>query len=552
MLQEAGSSSREKTFEQAAQLKPHSQAFGTLRTCIEKAVGGKETKAMEMAGKRLSGTYIPLRSAFAEKRLRESVMRTVRFLTVCATGIVVVVLIGFLTHWVQWLLPVAVLLSLLVVVSVTLWCGFWQAVVVSLSAVCVQGYFNAQMARTNPASDPANPIQLVAFILTALVISRLSARVTEHARSSDSWGGQMQDLYEFTRRTLQMNLHVEPGPQLAELVHEIFALEAVVIFDADLHEIYEAGYWNVDPQELAQNVYYFESSDDDPGTGIARRVLRLGNIPIGSIVMRGDTSPLTNNAIASLIAVTFDRYRAFANESRIETERQTEQLRSTVLDALAHEYKTPLTAIRAASTGLLEMGKLSVGQADLVSLISEQTNLLSELTTKLLTTARLDADKVTVHAAPVGVASLIDEVVAGLSDRLATMKVAIDLPDEALVLCCDRRLLTMLLTQYIDNACKYAIFGTTITIRAIQSKSEVIFSVHSFGPEIPMSDRERIFDRYYRSSNSSNRAAGTGIGLSVAKRAATIHNGYVWVTGDQDEGNTFYAAIPTQARKREL
>jgi len=198
------------------------------------------------------------------------------------------------------------------------------------------------------------------------------------------------------------------------------------------------------------------------------------------------------------------------------------------------------------------MGKLSVGQADLVSLISEQTNLLSELTTKLLTTARLDADKVTVHAAPVGVASLIDEVVAGLSDRLATMKVAIDLPDEALVLCCDRRLLTMLLTQYIDNACKYAIFGTTITIRAIQSKSEVIFSVHSFGPEIPMSDRERIFDRYYRSSNSSNRAAGTGIGLSVAKRAATIHNGYVWVTGDQDEGNTFYAAIPTQARKREL
>jgi len=280
--------------------------------------------------------------------------------------------------------------------------------------------------------------------------------------------------------------------------------------------------------------------------------LRLGNVPIGSIVMRGDTSPLTNNAIASLIAVTFDRYRAFANESRIETERQTEQLRSTVLDSLAHEYKTPLTAIRAASTGLSEMGKLSAGQADLVSLISEQTDLLSDLTTKLLTTARLDADEVIVHAASVGVASLIDEVVASMSERLATMKLAVDVPDENLILCCDRRLMTMLLTQYIDNACKYAIYGTTITIRAVQSKNEVIFSVHSFGPVIPMADRERIFDRYYRSSNSSNRAAGTGIGLSVAKRAATIHNGYVWVTSDQDEGNTFFAAIPAQARKREL
>ena len=84
---------------------------------------------------------------------------------------------------------------------------------------------------------------------------------------------------------------------------------------------------------------------------MGRRVVRLGAVPIGSLVVRGETSPLTNNAIASLIAITFDRYRAFANESRIETERRTEQLRATVLDSLAHAYKTPLTAIRAASTG---------------------------------------------------------------------------------------------------------------------------------------------------------------------------------------------------------
>jgi len=455
-------------------------------------------------------------------------------------------------HWLQWLLPVAVLLYLLIIVPTALWCGFWQAVIVSLSAVAIQSYFAVRQNGLSPATELGNPITLVVFILTALVISRLSARVTQHARETDSWGGQMEDLYEFTRRTLQMNLHVEPGAQLAELVHEIFALEAVVIFDADLHETYQAGYWNVDPQELAQNVYYFETFDDDPETGIARRVVRLGTVPVGSVVIRGETSPLTNNAIASLIAVTFDRYRAFANESRIETERQTEQLRSTVLDSLAHEYKTPLTAIRAASTGLNEMGKLSAGQSELVSLINEQADLLNELTTRLLTTARLDAGEVTVHAVPVGVASLIDEVVASLSDRLASMKVAIDMPDDNLVLCCDRRLMTMLLSQYIDNACKYSIYGTTITIRAVQSKGEVIFSVHSYGPVIPIADRERIFDRYYRSSTSSNRASGTGIGLSVAKRAATIHDGYVWVTSDQDEGNTFYAAIPSQARKREV
>jgi two-component system sensor histidine kinase KdpD len=389
----------------------------------------------------------------------------------------------------------------------------------------------------------------VVCVLVALVVSRLSARVNDHAREAESWGGQMRDLYEFTRRTLELNLHVEPGPQLAELVHEIFALEAVAVFDADLHDVYQAGYWNQDPRELAQNVYYFETSEDDPATGVGRRVVRLGTVPVGSLVVRGDTSPLTNNAIASLIAITFDRYRAFANESRIETERRTEQLRATVLDSLAHAYKTPLTAIRAASTGLSEMGHLSAGQADLVTLIDEQAGLLANLTTRLLTTARLDAGEVKIHAKSVGVATLIEEVVASLKDRLASMKVAIDLPDDDLILPCDRQLMVMLLTQYIDNACKYSNFGSTITIRVASTSAETIFSVHSYGPVIPINDRERIFNRYYRSSKHSSKATGTGIGLSVAKRVAQIHGGYVWVTSDENKGTTFFAAIPAAAQK---
>jgi two-component system, OmpR family, sensor histidine kinase KdpD len=313
--------------------------------------------------------------------------------------------------------------------------------------------------------------------------------------------------------------------------------------------VYTAGYWRVDPQELAQNVYYFETSDDDPATGIGRRVVRLGAVPIGSLVVRGDTSPLINNAIASLIAITFDRYRAFANESRIETERRTEQLRATVLDSLAHAYKTPLTAIRAASTGLGEMGHLSPGQAELVALIDEQTGLLGDLTTRLLTTARLDGGEVSIHVEQTSVGTLMEEVLGGLKDRLASMKVALDIEDEDQRISCDRQLMVTLLTQYIDNACKYSNFGSTVTIRVLIAVGEVIFSVHSFGPVIPMADRERIFDRYYRSSTYANRAPGTGIGLSVAKRAAQIHGGYVWVTSDEQDGTTFFAAIPLTSEK---
>jgi two-component system sensor histidine kinase KdpD len=489
-------------------------------------------------------------SGLAAARARGSGSRALLFVLECALGMLAVVLVTALTQWSRWLLPVTVLLYLLIVVATALLSGFWQAVMVSFSAVLVQAYFTAHQSQFAVAADPVHSVTLVVFVLVALTVSRLSSRVTDHAREAESRGGQMHDLYEFTRRTLQMNLHLEPGPQLAELVHEIFALEAVAVFDADLHAVYQAGFWNVDPQEMAQNVYYFETADDDPLTGLGRRVVRLGTVPVGSLLVRGETTPLVNNAIASLIAITFDRYRAFANETRIETERRTEQLRATVLDSLAHAYKTPLTAIRAASTGLGEMGHLSVGQADLVALIDEQTGLLNELTTRLLTTARLDAGEVALDASAVGVVSLIEEVVASLSDRLASMKVVIDLKDESLVVQCDRRLMVMLLTQYVDNACKYSIFGTTITIRVVHAQAEAIFSVHSYGPVIPMADRERIFNRYYRSSTQSNRAPGTGIGLSVAKRVAVIHGGYVWVTSDEVEGTTFFAAIPAPVQKR--
>jgi two-component system, OmpR family, sensor histidine kinase KdpD len=470
----------------------------------------------------------------------------------CALGITAVIMVAALAHWSSWLLPVAVLLYLLIVVPMALLCGFWQAAIVSLSAVIAQSFFTARQPQLSLAVDPANSITLIVFLVVAVIVSRLSASVTGHAREAESRSGAMQDLYEFTRRTLQMNLHLEPGPQLAELVHEIFNLEAVAVFDADLHDVYTAGYWSSDPQEMAQNVYYFETSDDDQETGIGRRVVRLGSVPIGSLVVRGETSPLTNNAIASLIAITFDRYRAFANESRIETERRTEQLRATVLDSLAHAYKTPLTAIRAASTGLGEMGRLSPGQAELVALIDEQTGLLGDLTTRLLTTARLDGGEVAIHVEPVSVGSLMEEILEGLKDRLASVKLAIEIEDESLVLNCDRQLMVMLLTQYIDNACKYSNFGTTITIRVLAAVGEVIFSVHSFGPVIPMSDRERIFDRYYRSSTYANRASGTGIGLSVAKRAAQIHGGYVWVTSEEHDGTTFFAAIPLTTEKESM
>jgi two-component system, OmpR family, sensor histidine kinase KdpD len=380
-------------------------------------------------------------------------------------------------------------------------------------------------------------------------ITPVLRRALRAARRASSSAAEMRNLYEFTRSTLQMNLGNKPGKQLVENLQKLFSPDGAAIFDADLQEVYRAGKWSVDPSELVQNVYHFETSDDDPHTGISRRVVRLGAVPVGSLVVRGNIDPLTSSAIAAIIAITFDRYRATANESLIEAEREAERMRSTVLDSLAHAYKTPLTAIRAASSGLAEMGRLSPGQAELVALIDEQANLLNELTTRLLTTARLGSgdgvgSSLAVQVEQVEPASLIDEVIAGLGERSSGATIHAEIEPKGHSFAGDRRLISMLLTQYLDNACKYSDAGSPITVRAVRSETETLLSVHSFGAVIPPADRDRIFDRYYRSTASATRAAGTGIGLSIAKRAALALGGSVWVASDESEGTTFFAAIP--------
>lgn len=344
--------------------------------------------------------------------------------------------------------------------------------------------------------------------------------------------------------TTKLSPHRKPGQELANLVRATFDLESVAIFDDDLQEVYRAGEWSVDVQDALQNICIFETAADDVQTGLSRRVLHMGNLPIGAMMMRGEVHGRIASAIASIVAITFDRYHSFANESRTESARQAEQLRTTVLDSLAHAYKTPLTVIGTTSEGLLSMGGLSPTQSGMVTLIAEQTALLGSLTTRLLKTARLQAADMTPRAAKVAVAPLIEDVVASLRDQLTGVTVRTSITPEDLSIRCDRSLLVALLTQYLDNAGKYASAGSTVTIAAAQQANEIIFSVHNMGPTIPPADFERIFDRFYRSSASSNRVPGTGIGLSVAKRTAQAQGGHVWVTSDPQQGTTFYASLP--------
>jgi two-component system sensor histidine kinase KdpD len=339
-------------------------------------------------------------------------------------------------------------------------------------------------------------------------------------------------------------MHREPGGQLAGFIRDIFALEAVAIFDMDLNRTYIAGQWFANPENHLRNVCMFERSSADPETGLVSEVMRIGTLPIGSLLLRGEIDPSLVNSIANLIAITFDRYHSRANLDRVQSAREVERLRTTVLDSLAHTYKTPLTAIRAAATGVIEIGSLSAAQAELMAIIEEQSAVLNDLTMRLLTTARLEGHDLSLHKETAALAPMIEDAVSALRAQYPALAVTISIAPEDIQLVCDRSLINALLTQYLDNAAKYSEFGSLVTVSARHEGDSFLLSVHNIGPVIPWLECEHIFERYVRGAATATETPGTGIGLSIARAAAQAHGGDVWVTSRETEGTTFWASLP--------
>lgn len=442
-------------------------------------------------------------------------------------------------------------LFLLVVVCESILCGFWQASIVSVVACACLDYFFYPPLLTFNITDPQNWVALGAFEISALLVSRLSSREQMKSREAQMQRMAMEQLYELSRSTLLINMHQSPGPQLTRLIQQIFSAEAVAVFDADSGSSDLAGAWSKDEQDVAKECYLNQADDEDKSTRTSRRILRAGAGSIGALAIRGQLGPLVINALASLTAIAHDRSVSFQKENQIETARERERLRTAVLDSLAHAVKTPLTAIQAANAGLREVGSLNKQQMELVSLVDNESNKLSLLSTRLLQTAKLEAEEMSVGKDEIVVEDLVTAALKEQSKRMAghTMEVAV--PDHRLTIRGDRDLLSMALLQYLDNAAKYSFAGTAIKVAAWESHSEVLISVHNFGPPIPIFDRERIFERFYRSEGTMHRAPGTGIGLSTVKMAADAHCGHVWVISNAAEGTTFFLSLPQNGGERQ-
>jgi two-component system, OmpR family, sensor histidine kinase KdpD len=422
--------------------------------------------------------------------------------------------------------------------------GFVEASIVSVVAtLCLEYYFAPPLFSFRVAS-PENWTALATFEGISLMVSRLSHHARQQQLLVQKQSSEQKSLHELCRDLLLLDWKQSPEQQLCVLIKRSFPLRGVALWNAYEDALTRFGE-TPNAEDATKVVYFSERNYDDLSNHTSFRVLYFGSRPIGALMLYGHSiDSLTVNSIASITAMAIERTRLLAKEIDVEAERHSEQLRSALLDGLAHAFKTPLSTITLSSSGLLAAGKLSAQQTSLIDLINQEATRLSQLTTRLLRTSRLELSRIVLHEKLINVRTLIRGALDECAFQLQSRVVDVSIAPKMTRLRCDSQLLTMALVQILDNAAKYGPQDSRVRIYAEFSGSQAVFRIHNEGSYIPSSERNIVFTRFYRSSSVEHRAPGTGLGLSVAKKAIEAHGGKISIESDVQAGTTFVISIP--------
>ena len=248
--------------------------------------------------------------------------------------------------------------------------------------------------------------------------------------------------------------------------------------------------------------------------------------------------------VGNLVAIGIERARAQDLAHQIEAARQSEQLRTTLIDAMAHEFKTPLTLIKGATTSVLAgRDRLSESTREQLTIADEEAEHLRELLDNAIEMARLNTAHIDVHLEVSNIEKIVHEVAISMQTEIDGRPLEIVAAEGVPLVPLDRRLVKLALKQVLDNALKYSPPDSAVAIRVRANGQAVFIDVTDHGAGISPEDNARIFERFYRGRSVRNRIPGSGLGLNIAYSIMQAHHGDLTVTSQPGE-TTFRMTLP--------
>ncbi len=371
--------------------------------------------------------------------------------------------------WVAFGLTVTAFLYLIIVVLQSLSGDFASSAIISIIADLCLNFFFAPPLFSFRVSDSSDLWALIAFLITGLVITRLTTKVRREMQVSELHRREMKLLYELAQRLFALDPPEEMLPKSVALFRTVFGLRAVCLYDGMNAELHSDGESQTGLADRTRAAYISRQDRDDGVSGVFTRTLRAAGNTMGAIGFEGlRDAELTAGPLAELAGAVLERARVFRDASHADTAAQAEVFRGAILDALAHEFKTPLATIVTAAGGLRETVGLRPEQVELAEMAEMEASRLGQLTSRLLRIARLDREEVKPQLELTDLA----ELVTHLADQYAER-------------CTDRKLsLSKEFTRVCGESCT-RIFRRSLGGRVAYIRVDRVLALGCGGPTLP-------------------------------------------------------------------
>jgi two-component system sensor histidine kinase KdpD len=472
----------------------------------------------------------------------ESVARRV-FKTIAALAIV-----AALTFLFYKVLPVngttvALVFVLAILAIATAW-GLTEAILASVLAMLCFNFFFLPPIGTLTIADPQNWFALLTFLITAIVASQLSAIVRKREREATARRDEVEKLYELSRAVM-LTAHGKLAAELPAHIVRIFGASGVAFYHRATGEVHRAGPRDVPLADARLKDMALQGTVfQDPAASLITLPVSLGGQGIGALsVLGAGISEAVVHAFANLMAIAIEREHAHELANRAEAARQNEQLKSTLLDAVAHEFKTPLTSIKAAATALLAGESRAPNERELLTVVDEESDRLTQLVDEAIQVARIEAGQLKLERRAVSLSDIVGPALRRIEalqqDRVFKTEIEPELNVNA-----DSEQIQLVLRQIFDNALKYSAAGSEITVRAHADNGNAVVSIADQGLGIAEHDMPHVFDRFYRGKQIGNRLPGTGMGLTIARQIVQAHGGRIAARNLPGKGAEFSFTLP--------
>jgi two-component system sensor histidine kinase KdpD len=437
---------------------------------------------------------------------------------------------------------------LLAVLIVSAAWGLRCAILLSIVATLAYNFYFLPPIGTFTIADPQNWIPLFTFLLTAVIASQLSARAKRETTNATNRRHELEQLYAFSQQMLTADNVLGLINAIPVKVVEIFGATYAGIFSIHSKKVYYSDLRAQDffSSEDLQRVTSRGEPVTDSAKGLRIRPLRIGLRSVGALaVVGGALSPESMEAIGSLVAIAIERAGAVEKLTHSEAERESERLRSILLDSMTYDFRTPLTAIKTCAQSLLSDAQLDeASRKELLTVINEETDRLDRLVGEAAQMAQLDAHAVELHLEAHHICEAVDAALATNQNTLAHHEVKVNVSDSLPMVCMDLRQTEEILSQLLDNAGKYSAGGTPITITAELQGNMLVTSVADQGSGIESIDQSMVFDKFYRGRGQRQSVQGTGMGLAIAKAIVEAHGGTISLTTQPGRGSVFSFTLP--------